>query len=309
MKIWIDPKSIKSEDIEKIRNRFLNHEISVNDISYHDAEVAIVMPNRITEDFLNHFKKLKLIKLLTAGYDQVDLMMLKERGIALAYAKDVYSIQIAEDVLAKMLYFNRHLYHYYDLMKEKRWEFKTVKHELYQSTIGIIGAGSIGNEIAKRLKSFECKILGYRRSNMISNDYDSIYHDRKGLEYILKNSDYIIISLPLTQQTKHLIGMKELKLMKTSSILINVARGDIIDQEALINALNKDYIRGACLDVTSQEPLASSDPLWHAKNIFITPHQASSSPTMNDRMIDEVIKTLDKYINNETLTNLVSLSL
>jgi phosphoglycerate dehydrogenase-like enzyme len=307
MKIWIDESTLKENHIAYLKEHLKDHDISIEPSDMKDAEVAVLMPGFIHEAFISQMPSLKFVKCLTAGYDRADLSVLKERNIKFAYAKDVFSIQIAEDVISKILYFNRRLHDYDRLMQKHTWEFKVVNHELYHSTIGIVGAGSIGHEIAKRLKAFECEILGYRRTSVKDACFDHMYHDQKGLEHLLIHSDYVIIALPLNDHTKHFISDREFAMMKKTSLVINIARGEIIDQEALIKALNQGLIRGAALDVTTPEPLPSNHPLWDAKNIFITPHQASSSPFMHQRLIDEVLDTLKHYIAKEPLDNLVEL--
>lgn len=307
MKIWLERSTLKDHYVDSLRESLPDHQLVTELKNAKDAEVAIMMPNFAKKEYLDQMKDLKFIKLLTAGYNQINLDDIKKRGITLAYAKDVFSIQIAEDVIAKILTFNRRLPVYYDHMKKREWTFERVDHELYHSTVGIIGAGSIGTEVAIRLKAFGCHIIGYRRSQIKDEHYDELYHDRIGLESLLKRSDYIIISLPLSSHTKHFISENEFKLMKPSALIINVARGEVIDQKALIDALNQEIIRGAGLDVTTPEPLPHDDPLWNAKNIFITPHQASASPKMQERLIHEVIETLQAYFEGKPLTNLVAL--
>lgn len=307
MKIWIDDSTLQDSHIDYLRKHLVDHDISTQPSDIKDAEVAVLMPGFINENFISQMPSLKFVKCLTAGYDRADLSVLKKRHIQFAYAKDVFSIQIAEDVISKMLYFNRRLHDYDYLMEQHAWEFKVVSHELFHSTVGIIGAGSIGHEIAKRLKAFECHIMGYRRTPVKDAYFDAIYHDQKGLDYLLSHSDYVIIALPLNHQTRHFISDHEFALMKKTSLIINIARGEIIDQDALIKALNDEKIRGAALDVTTPEPLPSNHPLWDAKNIFITPHQASSSPYMHQRLIDEVLDSLKRYIAKESLDNLVEL--
>lgn len=307
MNIWVDVKTLKDEHFNQIQHAFAKHHVSKDEMDRKNADIAILMPGLINEEFISQMLQLKFVQCLTAGYDRADLSVLKRKNILFAYAKDVFSIQIAEDVLAKILFINRRLADYYNLMNQKIWEFKPITYEIYGSTIGIVGAGSIGNEIAKRLKSFGCHIIGFRRTSIHNDYYDEMVHDKKGLNHLLRSSDYVIIALPLNDETKDFIGKKELSIMKKSALLINVARGEIVDQDALINALNNKDIRGAALDVTTPEPLPSNHLLWSSKNIFITPHQASSSPKMHTRLVDQVIDSCKTYLNGEKLDNLVSL--
>jgi phosphoglycerate dehydrogenase-like enzyme len=307
MHIWVDIKTLSDQHFQAIQKAFHNHDVSYDESNRPLAEIAILMPGLINEDFIKAMPHLRFVQCLTAGYDRADLSVLAKRGIQFAYAKDVFSIQIAEDVVSKILFINRRLGDYYDLMKEHTWQFKRVDHEIYGSTVGILGAGSIGREVAVRLKAFNCKIMGYKRTKIEDDIYDEIVTDDKGLNHLYQTSDIIVVALPLTEQTYHFVDKDALRQMKKTAILVNVARGDIIDQDALMDALNHDQIRAAALDVTSPEPLMPDHPLWTTKHLFITPHQASSSPMMHQRLIDEVIDTCLKYIHQENLDNIVSL--
>ena len=307
MKIWLDNSTLKDHYVNEISDAFPSHEVITDIKQAKDAVIAIMNPQHVTTSYLDQMPNLKFIKLLTAGYNTIDLENVKQRGIEIAYAQDVFSIQIAEDVIAKILTFNRRLPLYYEHMKNQEWKFERIDHELYQQTVGIIGAGSIGREVAIRLKAFGCYIIGYRRTKTEDSNYDELVYDRHGLEELLKRSDYIVLSLPLSDATKHFIGKNEFELMKKEALLINVARGEVIDQNALIHALNHGLIRGASLDVTTPEPLPNENPLWHAKNVFITPHQASASPKMQERLIREVIQTIHAYVTHKPLTNLIKI--
>ncbi len=307
MKIWLDTWTLKEKHYQELFEKYPEHQFSTVLEDSYDADIVIAMPGFVNKENLDKFKKLKWIQLLTAGYNTIDLALLKEKNILLTYAKDVFSIQIAEDVFSKILYFNRNLGVYHEQLKTKTWEHTPVLHEICHSTVGIIGAGSIGTEIAKRMKAFDAKVIGYRRSRFMSENYDVMYHDRNGLEKLLKTSDYIIVSIPLNPETHHLIGKKEFKLMKPTAVLINVARGEIIDQEALVEALKNKVIRGAGLDVTTPEPLPSTDPLWDAPSLFMTPHNSSASPYVHQRLMDEVSDSLYRYFNYLDLDNKVIL--
>jgi D-2-hydroxyacid dehydrogenase (NADP+) len=149
-------------------------------------------------------------------------------------------------------------------------------------------------------------VIGYKRTHANLAYYNQLYYGQDGLNQLLSLSDYVIVSCPLLKETYHLIDQKAFKLMKKSAVIINVARGEIIDQEALIHALESDLIRGAGLDVTTPEPLPESSTLWHLKNVIITPHNASSSPYVQKRLIQEVDDALSRYLNQLPYDNLVN---
>lgn len=305
MNIYVDTSILKDYHIEHLKQAFPDQHFITDAEQRSSASIALLMPGFAKASFLDAMPQLEFVQLLTAGYDTVDLSYFKKRHIRIAYAKDVFSIQIAEDVFAKILYLNRHLGVYHDQQKLAQWKVIPVKHDIHGSTVGFIGAGSIAKEIAMRMKAFGAYTMGYRRSKHHDPAFDEMVFDQIGFDGLLKKSDIVIISIPLTQETYHLMNLTNLKKMKRHAILINVARGDIIDQHALITALKEGVIRGAALDVTSKEPLPADDPLWKAPHLLITPHQASSSPYLHDRLLMKVIETLDLVLRNHVIPNLI----
>ncbi len=305
MKIFLDPRATRKQDFEAFINTHQDHQFVFDIDSSYDAEVIISVGSLFDNQKLELYPNLKWMALTTAGYDQIDLDYFKKRNIRLTYAKDVFSIQIAEDVFSKILYFNRNIEKHIANQKNNLWKFLKTDYEIYGSTIGIIGAGSIGKHIAERMKSFKTKVIGYKRELENIDFFDKIYTTKEGLYELLRESDYVICSIPLSSETRHLIDAKALSYMKSDALLINVARGDIIDQSALTKALTNKQIRGAALDVTTPEPLPKDHPLWNLDNCLITPHNASASPKINERIAFAIIDTLNRYINNLPLDNIV----
>jgi phosphoglycerate dehydrogenase-like enzyme len=305
MKVFLDKRYVKTELYEAFMLEYKMHEFIFDVEKSYESDIIISVPSYLNNEVLDQYKNLKWIELITAGYDGIDLEYLKNRGILLTYAKDVFSIQIAEDVFSKILYFNRHLKKHMKNQENHLWKFQKCDHEIYGTTIGIIGAGSIGKHVAERMKSFKTKVIGYKRHLEHVEFFDKIYTTTDGLYELLKESDYVIIAIPLTKATKHLIDAKALSFMKTDALIINVARGEIIDQIALKKALMDHQIRGAALDVTTPEPLSKDDTLWDLENCLITPHNASASPKIDIRIAHEIIDTFTKYINQLELDNKV----
>ncbi len=303
MKVFLDKRYVKIELYETFIQKYNEHTFVFDIKDSFDCQIIISVPSYITKKVLEKYPNLEWIELITAGYDGIDLAYLKQRNISLTYAKDVFSIQIAEDVFSKILYFNRNLKKHMKSSEKHVWKFQKSDHELYGSTVGIIGAGSIGQHVAERMKAFKTKVIGYKRHLEHIPFFDKIYTTKEGLYELIKESDYIIISIPLTKDTRYLIDAKALSMMKKDALLINVARGEIIDQIALTKALENDQIRGAGLDVVTPEPLPKDDPLWDLDNCLITPHNASSSPNVNRRIADEIIDTFIKYLEKKQLDN------
>ncbi len=305
MKIYYDASYIKDKYALKMIARFPEIEFISDIKSSYEVEAILAMPDYLNQANLDLYQNLKWVQILSAGYDTLDLEYFRKRKIILTNAKDVFSIQIAEDVFSKILYFNRHLKKHIEHKSQEEWKYEPVHFEIANSTVGILGTGSIGLEIAKRMKAFDAKVIGYKRKYAKLPYFDEIYDQAEGLSKLYQTSDYIIIALPLDPSTYHMIDEDAFKLMKKNAILINVARGDIVDQKALVHALKNQLIRGAGLDVTSPEPLPKNHELWGFDNVFITPHNASSSPYFNQRLIDVVIDSILKYMMHENFDNRV----
>lgn len=307
MKTYIDTRFFSEDEVLLLEKQFQSITFIKDIKKAEDAEVAIVTPSFVTSKQMKAFKHLKWIQLLTAGYDHADLNALKNQGIVMTNALDVFSIQIAEDVLSKILFFNRQLKGQIVHNSKGLWKHIPVTHELFGSTVGIIGTGSIGKEVAKRLKPFELSILGYRKHNQPVDYFDEIFTGENGLMTLIKKSDYIIIAVPLSKETHHLLDEKMLSQLKDDVVIINVARGEIIDQEALVALLRHNKIRGVGLDVTTPEPLPSDHPLWQFDHVFITPHNASASPYMSKRLLDVVSDNLRRYLLKDSLRFIVKI--
>lgn len=302
MKILINPKHFHINDFQSLITHLPDIDF-VDDIDDVEIEGMITWSSAVKKDVLERYPKLKIIMLPSAGYDQADIAYLKERGIIMTNARGVYDIQIVEDVIAKISYINRDIKHFQEKMNDQLWDNHGNFAEIYGSTVGIIGTGSIGRRLAKVLKGFDAHVIGYRRIDASVPEFDQVYTGEQGLKTLLNQSDYVILAVPLTSQTKHLINEHTLEDMKKNALLINIARGDVIDQNALIKALNDDVIRGAALDVTTPEPLLSDDPLWQTKHLYITPHTAGRSPKAFERANALLLRIIKAFTQDEPLEN------
>ncbi|MBU1141418.1 MAG: D-2-hydroxyacid dehydrogenase [Firmicutes bacterium] len=305
MKIFYETTFLKAKYTNQMIERFSQVEFVREENQSLDCEAIIAMPGFLKKINLDRYHNLKWVQLLTAGYDRIDLDYFKRRNIVLTNAKDVFSIQIAEDVFSKILYFNRNLKTHIANMEDGIWKYIPARYEIAHSTVGIIGTGSIGMEIAKRMKAFDTQVIGYRKTPKQLPYFDQIYHNSVGLDQLYKESDYLIVAIPLNEHTHHMVNEQAFKLMKKNAVVINIARGEIIDQDALITALKNHSIRGAGLDVMTPEPLPSQHELWKMDNVLITPHNASSSPFVNQRLITAVMDSIYRYIHHLDFNNRV----
>ncbi|MBN2504759.1 MAG: D-2-hydroxyacid dehydrogenase [Bacilli bacterium] len=306
MKVYIDKRIIGAENVSCLMQDFSDIKFVTEPGEALEAEICFVMPNFFTHQNLNDYTKLKFVQLLMAGYDKFDIDTANRLGIKVANAQDIFSITVAEDVFTKIFVLNRNARHYLESMKTRTWKPIRKEPELTGSVVGILGTGSIGKELAKRFKSFSATVYGYGRKIKDLPDFDRVFNDRKGLEFIVSNSDYVILALPLTEATYHLVDEKLLGMMKSSALLINVARGEIVDQDALEQALIEKRIRGAGIDVTTPEPLPSSSKLWELENVYLTPHNASSSPHMQSRLTELVRMNLNNYLQDKEILYLIN---
>jgi phosphoglycerate dehydrogenase-like enzyme len=194
--------------------------------------------------------------------------------------------------------------------KKSNEELLSQLNELFEKTVGIVGLGRIGGEIAKKSKCLGMKVIATRRnlSALIPVYVDKLVHP-KNLKELLAESDFVVLSVPLTKDTEGMIGEAELKSMKATSYLINVSRGKLVKEETLIQALREGWIAGAGLDSFATEPLPPTSPLWKMKNVVITPHVAGLTPYYLERLTDLFCENLKRFITGENLINVVDKTL
>ncbi len=302
MHVLINPKHFDKNYFDRLI-RDLPEVSFTDDLNDDRIDAMITWPSAVKKEVLDRYPNLKIILLPSAGYDLADLAYLKKRKIILTNARGVYDVQIAEDVLAKILYFNRDMKRYQDNMNRHLWESYDQFNELFEQTVGIIGTGSIGSRIAKIIKGFDAHVIGYHRDHSMRAYFDEMLTGKSGLITLLQRSDYVVLALPLTAESTYLIDENALKNMKKNALLINISRGKIIEENALIKALNENWIRGAALDVTVHEPLPVDHPLWEAKNVYISPHVAGNSPMANRRVNALLKRIIQQYLMGELTEN------
>lgn len=261
------------------------------DCSEFDAVVcnALFQYNPVEE-----FTSLKVVQLTSAGFNRVPVGYLASKGIALFNARGVYSVPMSEWVVLRTLEIYKHTREFYDQQKKKIWKKHRGLLELKGKRFLIIGTGSVGLECAKRLKAFDAEILGIDIKDSASPYVDQFY-PMETLPDILPTADVVIITLPLTDKTKGLFSNELLSVMKNDSVLINVARGPIIDEQALTQKLTEGKFLGVALDVFEEEPLPDTSPLWTMPRVYITPHNSFVSDGNSDRMFSLMYKNLTEF--------------
>lgn len=272
-----------------------------------DAEIIITNKVYIGEKEMAMAKKLKLICVAATGYNNIDMEAAKKNGIVVANVKNYSTNSVVQMVFSYILMLMTNLYNYSNDVKNGAWSkspiFTMLKYpiqELNNKKIGIIGYGTIGKKVGKIAKSFGMNVIIAKLPGREYND-----NSRLEMEELLKISDIITIHTPLTELTKKLISNKELNLMKKSAILINTARGGIVDEEALYEALKDKKIAGAAIDVLENEPPKENNKLFELENILITPHVAWASIESRKRLIEGIAENISEYKNgNENKINI-----
>lgn len=241
-----------------------------------EAEFVVLHPAEISDNVLQEGKSLRLLQLLTAGYDKVDLKVTGELNIPVATNGGANAWAVAEHSIALLLGLYRKLIACDRSVREGKWRQAVTGYDIFEvagKTVGLLGAGNIGKKVAKRLKAFETNILYYDAS--AAPELETELGARKvSLDELLREADIITIHLPLLPETRGLIGERELQMMKPTTVLLNASRAEIVEEEALITALKEKRIAGAGLDVFHKEPISPEDPLLTLENVILSPHIA-----------------------------------
>ena len=283
---WQEAKEHIAE-IEKLGHKVVFLQQEKDELPIVEEWVEGVICNGL---FLYHpierFINLRYIQLTSAGFDRVDLKYVKEKEIAIKNARGVYSIPMAEFVLARVLEQYKRLETFREQQKEKTWNKIRDLQELFDKRVLIIGCGSVGTECAKRFKAFGCEVVGVDVIPRMDINYSCMV-DLEMLDDELENADVIVLTLPLTDETKGLIDRKRLELIKSNGILVNIARGAIVEQGDL-----EKWDGIAILDVFEEEPLEKSSPLWKKENFFITSHNSFVGEKNNNRLNTVIMRNL-----------------
>ncbi|MBN2120651.1 MAG: phosphoglycerate dehydrogenase [Candidatus Omnitrophica bacterium] len=268
--------------------------------------IVVRSETKLTKDIIDKAQNLKVIGRAGVGLDNVDLEEATQRGIIVMNAPSGNTISTCEQAFALILSLSRNIAKADASVREGKWErskFKGV--ELYGKTLGIIGLGRIGREVAKRALSFGMRVISF--DPFISEDVaKSIDAELVDLERLLKSSDYITIHTALTDETENMISHKEFSLMKPTARIINSARGGIIDEKALCEALKDKKIAGAALDVYGKEPPEKNDPLFGLDNIVLSPHLGASTQEAQVNVAVEIAECVRDALYGRSLRNAVN---
>lgn len=269
------------------------------------------------DDSILASEELKWVHCCRAGVEKSTKPELFERGIILTCSSGRSAPALAEHALMFMMALTYDLPMLMRAQKEHKWAVSreyAEKTGMYRKTVGVIGLGKTGTEVVRLVRSFDMKVLAWDRRRRQVENVDKVYgaEDGDNINELLAQCDYVVLSLELNDQTFHIIGQEQLAAMKTSAFLINMGRGGLVDEPALVSALQSGGIAGAGLDTFEVEPLPAESPLWELPNVIVTPHITPQLPDKEERMLDyvyrniEVYRTGGEFVNRVTQRNMLT---
>jgi phosphoglycerate dehydrogenase-like enzyme len=274
-----------------IRDVVISNDVAVLRDALRDADVIVVAPRegRLLRELWPHAPRVRWVHALAAGVESLLFDELRASEVPLTNSRGIFADALGEWALAAMLFFAKDLRRLVRQQDAQRWAPFNIG-ALDGSTLGIVGFGGIGRAVARRAEAFGMRVVATRATP---------------LDELLAAADYVVISTPLTPETQRLIGVRELALMKTNAVLINLGRGAVVDEAALIDALRDRRIRGAALDVFESEPLAAGHPFWSMENVLLSPHCADHTDDAHDRTMAFFLENLRRFESGEALMNVV----
>ncbi|MBO4307319.1 MAG: hydroxyacid dehydrogenase [Bacteroidales bacterium] len=303
----VEPLGISKEHFEELRSEFLN---SGHDFSYFmdrkededslikrmkDCDIAIISNIKLRKEVLSECKQLKMLSVAFTGLDHIDLDYCKRNNITVCNAAGYSTTAVSELSIGLMIDVMRKITELDHVTRNGGTRGSFLGKELRGKTVGVVGTGAIGTATIKLLLAFGCHVVAYNRSK--HDDVVAMGIEYVSLDELLKQSDIITLHVPMTSETHHLIGARELSLMKHSAILINTARGNVVDIDALAKALKENAIAGAGIDVYEAEPpLPLEHPLTKAPNCVLVPHIGYASREAFDIRADIVIDNVKNFL-------------
>ena len=259
----------------------------------------------IDEDLLSQADRLELFACTFAGTDHVPMDALETRGIGVTNAGGIHAPGIAEQAIGNMLVFARRLHEGWRRKRRAEWRhFQST--EFTGSTVTVVGLGSIGQAVVQRLQGMAVDTIGVRYTPAKGGPTDEVVgFDDDAVHDAFARSEYVVLACPLNEMTRGLVGEEEFATMPPDAVLVNAARGGLVDTDALVSALQSNKIRGAALDVTDPEPLPSDHPLWDLENCLITPHTGGHTPKHWERLAEIVAHNVESLETGEEFENLV----
>ncbi|HEV3218754.1 MAG TPA: D-2-hydroxyacid dehydrogenase [Candidatus Acidoferrales bacterium] len=268
----------------------------------------------LTPSQLAAARKLKWIHVTAAGVAQLMRPDVRASGVIVTNARGIHAIPMAEHTMGMMIAFARKFPASMRFQaashwgQQEIWDMQPPPSELFGATLLIVGLGAIGSELARRARAFGMHVLAVTRSGKADGSLAERVFPSTNLLRALPEADYVVLATPDTPETHHMIGARELAAMRRTACLVNIARGALVDELALIAALQRGAIAAAALDVAEQEPLPPESPLWRLDNVFITPHTSAVSEQLWPRQAKLIIENLERWFAGRELINRVDLT-
>jgi phosphoglycerate dehydrogenase-like enzyme len=270
------------------------------------AETDVIFGFVPPKNVISRAPKLKWMQATSAGVDRHQDTEIWRSKVILTGVSGIHATAIGEYVMGVILMFAKNANAGFKMMQTREWR-RYPAHTLRGKTVGIIGLGHIGGEVARLAKAFGMKVIATRRSAKAAGKARNVdlLLPRERMKELLAESDFVALTLPLTPETRHIIGEAEFKAMKPTACIINIGRGDLIDQEALLRALDEKLIAGAGLDVTTPEPLPKESKLWDFDNVILSPHISGGMEDYMLRATELFCENLERYLSGKKLLNVI----
>jgi phosphoglycerate dehydrogenase-like enzyme len=297
----------------RLHERFSAQETGIDSFAVRDAEAlqdrvgdadVLVISGLWQNSLLDRAKKLRFVQAIGAGTDQFPRDELARRGIRLASARGVNARAVAEHAMALILALSRRLPEARDNQAKRVWrgmigDLSQREDEIGGKTLLVVGLGDIGGRLARLAKAFDMHVVGLRRDPAAGRGAADAVHGMGEIKTLLPEADFVALTCPLTKETENLVDADALARMKRSAHLVNLARGRVVDEVALIEALAARRIAGAGIDVTAEEPLAPNSPLWGMEHVLLTPHTAGETRRYEDNVIEILRDNLERLWRGE----------
>jgi len=270
------------------------------------AEAEVIYGLRLPQNVLARAPRLKWIQVMSAGVDRYLDAEMRDSPVKMTNVSGIHATPIGEFVLGLILMFVKLAPQCFELKEQVKWQ-RVYPSVLSDKTLGVVGLGSIGREIARLGKAFGMRVVATRRTARPGDHarYVDTLLPADHLGTLLRDSDFVVLAVPFTPETQRLIGDAQLRQMRRSAFLINIARGGIVDEDALVRALTQKTIAGAGLDVFATEPLPADSPLWHLPNAIISPHISGAREDYVLRATELFVENLRRYLAGKRLVNVV----
>ncbi len=271
----------------------------------YDCDILIGFGPGLNDTIFRRNKNLKFVQSLGTGVDGITNRAGLNKDVLVSSMRGIHGPQMSEHAFMLMLALNRNFGKIIEHQKARQWK-RSPPEILHKKTVGLLGVGLIAEDLARRCKAFDMRVIGISNSNRWPENFDEM-RGRKQLPNAVKDLDYLVILLPLTSENKNSIDAAVIGAMKPSAYLINISRGGVLNDDAIVHALDSRIIAGAGIDVFEEEPLPSESPFWTVPNLIITPHMGGMSETYVEQAMPIIEKNLKAFLtgNLNHFTNLV----